>query len=579
MVLAVHPDDETLGVGGLIQQAVAASAAVRVIFVTDGDNNPWPQHVLEKRWRLAANDRQRWGQRRRQEALAALAVLGVQTQHAVFMGLPDQGMTALLETGDENAILGLKDAIAEWQPTILVMPALEDRHPDHSAVAVLAAFALQRVSATQKRPQLLSYLIHGQQSFLADNFAVSLSAQQMQNKRRAILAHKTQMYLSRQRFLDYARSQEVFYAPTPIAHYQPLEEIVINANALKVRIRLTGFMSRIIKPALYLTAEKGLIDQGAQSVRYRLKIKNGQVNIYDCANRAVIGQAAMQVNGNTVQTEIPLSLLANSENAYFKLERRWGFFDAAGWRQVSLKPLAAKLSVNTLAIIPCYDAAEFCEQVILQTVAFAGHVIVIDDGSSDGTAQILAKLAKCLPAKISVITFDANKGKGVALLAGFCHALNNFDFGTLVTLDADGQHPPADIPALVQQIAAGADMAIGERQVDLMPGRSRLGNTLATGAIRWLYPQAPADTQSGMRAFTHELTEEVVRMVPGSRYETEFQILLLALSRQRRIATVAIPTIYIDNNRSSKFRPVTDSLRIAHALIRWRLSHVSAKTT
>jgi hypothetical protein len=69
-----------------------------------------------------------------------------------------------------------------------------------------------------------------------------------------------------------------------------------------------------------------------------------------------------------------------------------------------------------------------------------------------------------------------------------------------------------------------------------------------------------------------------VRAVPGSRYETEFQILLLALSRQQRIASVTIPTIYIDNNRSSKFRPLTDSVRIAHALIRWRLSHATAKT-
>jgi len=65
--------------------------------------------------------------------------------------------------------------------------------------------------------------------------------------------------------------------------------------------------------------------------------------------------------------------------------------------------------------------------------------------------------------------------------------------------------------------------------------------------------------------------EEIVRHVSGSRYETEFQILLLALSQRRRLTTVTIPTIYIDNNRSSKFRPVTDSLRIFRALVKWRL--------
>ena len=113
-------------------------------------------------------------------------------------------------------------------------------------------------------------------------------------------------------------------------------------------------------------------------------------------------------------------------------------------------------------------------------------------------------------------------------------------------------------------------MVIGERQVAEMPGRSRIGNTLATNAIRWLHPHAPSDTQSGMRAFSRALVEEIACRITGSRYETEFQILLLALGKGKRIATVEIPTIYIDNNRSSKFRPVLDTLRIARAMIHWR---------
>src|SRR5690606_23119330 len=146
---------------------------------------------------------------------------------------------------------------------------------------------------------------------------------------------------------------------------------------------------------------------------------------------------------------------------------------------------------------------------------------------------VLARLRSRFPAQMTVISFSQNKGKGVALMAGFCEALNRFNFITLVTIDADGQHPCAEIPYLVRKIVSGAEMAIGERQLRLMPGRSRLGNTLATGALRWLYPQAPMDTQSGMRAFTRDFVEDIVRSVPGSRYETEFQILLLALSKKR----------------------------------------------
>src|SRR4051812_37319644 len=95
-MIAPHPDDESLAAGVLLQKAVAAGAAVSVLYVTDGDDNPWPQRVLEKRWRLDADDRARWGKRRRAEAIAALEVLGLRAADARFLGLPDQGLTRAL---------------------------------------------------------------------------------------------------------------------------------------------------------------------------------------------------------------------------------------------------------------------------------------------------------------------------------------------------------------------------------------------------------------------------------------------------------------------------------------------------
>ena len=96
LVYAVHPDDETLGAGGLIQQALASGAEVHVTFVTDGDNNPWPQRFVERRWKLPAGHRERWGQRRRHEARAALAELGVAGTQARFLGVPDQWLAELV---------------------------------------------------------------------------------------------------------------------------------------------------------------------------------------------------------------------------------------------------------------------------------------------------------------------------------------------------------------------------------------------------------------------------------------------------------------------------------------------------
>ncbi|HWN81625.1 MAG TPA: PIG-L family deacetylase, partial [Candidatus Udaeobacter sp.] len=100
LLLAPHPDDETLAVGGLLQQAVQAGARVRVVYVTDGENNPWAQRANERRWTIGAADRLRWCVRRRAEALAALAVLGIEPEHAVFLGFPDQRLTDRLLAGD-----------------------------------------------------------------------------------------------------------------------------------------------------------------------------------------------------------------------------------------------------------------------------------------------------------------------------------------------------------------------------------------------------------------------------------------------------------------------------------------------
>src|SRR5439155_18824079 len=106
------------------------------------------------------------------------------------------------------------------------------------------------------------------------------------------------------------------------------------------------------------------------------------------------------------------------------------------------------------------------------------------------------------------------------------HALAALPFDVLVTLDGDCQHRPADIPRLVRAcIDKGAALVIGERgEFEAMPLRSRLGNTLTTTLLRKLYPASPFDTQSGLRALERSFVEEVVRVVPGGRYETELQV-------------------------------------------------------
>lgn len=561
LVYAVHPDDETLGAGGLIQKALRAGSDVRVVIVTDGDNNPWPQRYVERRWRLSADHKERWGERRREEALTALAILGVELDQVFFLGLPDQGLTSLLKLGGDKIVQRIADEISEWKPSCIVAPALQDQHPDHNAFGLMVELALARLDAEQVRPSVLHYLIHGQTMY-APACSIELSDNELERKRQATLCHSTQMAISRRRFMRYATRRENYLNSPALAPYQlehPIRVVFIAPPLLTLHVHASPWLRRMGKPSISIVTDH---------TAFRIDLDaRGLADIHDSATDAVVGQAYLVTDEDLLELSMPMSLFENVDRLFFKLERRWAFFDPAGWRGATITTNKAHASV--IGLMPCYDVEDFCEKVILNTIQHVDHLIVVDDGSSDNTTQITRRLAVQLSGQISLIYFDRNQGKGVGLIAGFLHALNHFDFDMLVTLDADGQHLPARIPQLVGKIREGAEMVIGERQLAEMPGRSRVGNTLATHAIRWLHPHAPADTQSGMRAFNRELVEEIARRISGSRYETEFQILLLALSRGRRIASVPIPTIYIDNNRSSKFRPVLDTLRIARSMINW----------
>jgi LmbE family N-acetylglucosaminyl deacetylase len=230
LILAPHPDDESIATGALIQVARSVGAAVRVVVLTDGDNNPWPQRWIEKRWRIDAAARQRWGARRREEARAAVRVLGLTAEDAVFLGFPDLGLTDLLMRDDQQIIRALRTQLDEVNPTMLIMPALSDRHPDHSAVHILARAALAQLPI----PRLYTFAVHGRGDAAA-SASIALTPQQRDIKQAAILAHQTQMQLSRSRFLRYADSAELYQSEAA----QPDE---LGAHPLRARFRDHGLL-------------------------------------------------------------------------------------------------------------------------------------------------------------------------------------------------------------------------------------------------------------------------------------------------------------------------------------------------
>lgn len=204
LVVAPHPDDETIATGLLIQQVLAAGGEVRILLLTAGDNNPWPQRWLERRVWIGAADRQRWGRRRHTEMLQALQCLGVPAQALHTLGWPDMGVTDMLLHAAATAAPMLAAAIHQFRPSLIALPALDDRHPDHGSAHVLVRLAL---AGQSDPPRLLAYLVHGHAcngSFIE----IHGSAAQSANKRKALAAHRSQMALSGNRMRRLAAMPE-----------------------------------------------------------------------------------------------------------------------------------------------------------------------------------------------------------------------------------------------------------------------------------------------------------------------------------------------------------------------------------
>ncbi|HJR13841.1 MAG TPA: PIG-L family deacetylase [Rhodanobacteraceae bacterium] len=212
MVLAPHPDDESLAAGGLIQRALAYGAPVNVVFVSDGENNPWPQRVLERRAWIGARQRAGWAARRRGEADAALRTLGVGAANVHRLGWPDGGVTWMLLDDTASMLSAMRELVQRERPTLLVLPDLVDRHPDHSALHVLMEMVFQ-TSPQIRKPDCLGYLLHRRsQPGVPQRAVLALTGDEISRKRRAIEAHASQIALSRGRFLRFAAATENFVA-------------------------------------------------------------------------------------------------------------------------------------------------------------------------------------------------------------------------------------------------------------------------------------------------------------------------------------------------------------------------------
>ena len=215
------------------------------------------------------------------------------------------------------------------------------------------------------------------------------------------------------------------------------------------------------------------------------------------------------------------------------------------------------------ALIPAYQAAATVGPVVRGTRAILDTVLVVDDGSTDDTGDVARA------AGATVLRQEPNAGKGAALARGFVH-LQAGGFTHAVTLDADGQHHPEEVPLLLAAVAADrAALVVGVRRKEgqTIAPVALFGNWVADVLMECLAGQVLPDTQSGFRAYP--LAATMALGAAGTRFDFETEILFLAARAGLHLQGVPVRVHYPPiAERVSHYDPWWDTMRIIYTVVR-----------
>jgi glycosyltransferase involved in cell wall biosynthesis len=214
-------------------------------------------------------------------------------------------------------------------------------------------------------------------------------------------------------------------------------------------------------------------------------------------------------------------------------------------------------------VIPAYNEARTIHAIAQRALRQCAIVIVVDDGSTDGTAAALGDLP------VILLRHETNQGKGAALWDGFVAALA-LGVDAVVTIDGDGQHQPEDVARLVLAAAAHPHrlvIAARLRGRESSPGARYVANRVADFWLSWAAGHAVADSQSGQRLYPAALLAQVsLRHDDKVRFAFESDLLIRAARLGFPSVAVPIAAIYDPDARPSHFRPVRDIGCIVHTV-------------
>ena len=223
------------------------------------------------------------------------------------------------------------------------------------------------------------------------------------------------------------------------------------------------------------------------------------------------------------------------------------------------------MSEKTVVLIPAYNASRTIGDVVKACREVVSNVVVIDDGSGDDTA------AAAKSAGADVVSHPKNRGKGGALKSGFAWALEH-GYEAVITLDADGQHLPREIPKFLRaREETRADLIIGGRAHlfgEMLP-RRRLANRFSAWSIARASGARITDSQSGFRLYSANLLRNVRLRTDG--FDMESEVIVHAGRGGFKVLTIPIDLGFVDGISTSHYKPLKDTLRIAWTVTRARL--------
>jgi glycosyltransferase involved in cell wall biosynthesis len=220
--------------------------------------------------------------------------------------------------------------------------------------------------------------------------------------------------------------------------------------------------------------------------------------------------------------------------------------------------------MKVFALIPALDAGATIADVVRQSRDHVQAVVVIDDGSTDGTSDV-ARAEGAI-----VLRHEVNQGKGASLKTGFKYAVDN-GYDGVITLDADGQHLPSEIPKILGAAQQeNADLVIGGRShlFDHMLPRRRVANRFSAWSIAKCAGTRVTDSQSGFRFYSTKLLRAITLRTDG--FDMESEVIVRAGRGGFKILTTPISLGFIDGISTSHYKPLKDTMQIAWTVFRTR---------